>query len=69
MVINAACSLYGKVGESVLHVLKDYYKAREVWLDLVPSKYKALFFLLDKKRWVEINTMQGHLLELNDDVC
>ncbi|KAH1122571.1 hypothetical protein J1N35_005731 [Gossypium stocksii] len=41
---SASCSICGIVEESILHVLKYYYKAREVWKQIILVGVWPLYF-------------------------
>ena len=50
------CGCCARFPESDLHVLRDCYKATEVWLLMVPGRYCSTFFGYGEiKNWMEWN--------------
>ncbi|WCJ27227.1 hypothetical protein M5689_008991 [Euphorbia peplus] len=64
-ITDGNCS-YCKEIETPIHVLRDCVEARKVWVELIPTYYRSIFFSMDLKDWIAANLVTpSHISNLN----
>lgn len=55
---DVSCNSYGNSNETILHALRDYKYAKEVWENRVPLSIVHEFFTDDFHKWISVNLME-----------
>jgi hypothetical protein len=49
------CDFCGDVEETILHVMRDCPRAREIWNCMIESHDRGRFFMSEFNYWMELN--------------
>jgi hypothetical protein len=52
---HAMCDFCGDVEETILHVLRDCPRAREIWSCVITTNDRANFYMSEANHWIELN--------------